>query len=127
MRVIRVAALLALCACGTDPDDFGRCTGNIALEISHEPNPVFAWTPADCQMHQLEVVEDQSVKWLMESDVFLNQIPSGIRYGDEVPGLINVGAAPLYSGFFYTVGLWRVDGEGVPHQVVSQRFQHQVE
>ncbi|MGZ8398191.1 MAG: hypothetical protein ACXWWN_04055 [Gemmatimonadales bacterium] len=47
------AGLLALLGCGTDPDSFSHCAANIAVSVSHEINPEFAWTPAECAMSEL--------------------------------------------------------------------------
>ena len=51
-RVLRNSAvgLLALLGCGTEPDAFGRCDGIVAVTVSHDAEPDFSWTPADCQM-----------------------------------------------------------------------------
>jgi len=66
---------LALLGCGTEPDAFGRCDGSMAVTVSHEAEPEFSWTPADCQM----------------------------RYGQTVAGTSNSGSMPLHTDFYYTV------------------------
>ena len=127
MRPISAACLLALLACGTDPEAFGRCSGNILLTVSHEANPEFAWAPADCEMHELNVTEDQQVQWLIASNDNLNRISSPVRYGQDPLDTSGSQATPLHTGFFYTVDLWRVDEQGIVQRLVSQRFLHQVD
>ncbi len=127
MRLISAVGLLTLLGCGTDADAFSHCAANIALSVSHEENPEFAWTPADCEMSELNVTEGQQTQWLIGSDDPANRISSPLRYGHTVPGTHSTGTTPLFVGFFYTVDLWRVDGAGIPRRLISHRFLHQVE
>ena len=127
MRLISAAGLPALLGCGTDPDAFSRCAANITVTVSHEVNPVFAWTPAECAMSELNVTEGQQTQWLINSSDPANRISSPLRYGQAVPGTSATQTTPLHVGFFCTVDLWRVDGEGIPRRLISHRFLHQVE
>ena len=129
MRVLRTSAvgLLALLGCGTEPDAFGRCDGSMAVTVSHEAEPEFSWTPADCQMHELNVTEDNQVRWLISSNDPINRLSSLLRYGQTVAGTSNSGAMPLHPDFYYTVDIWRVDDEGMLRRLAHQRFLHQVE
>ncbi|HWN18417.1 MAG TPA: hypothetical protein VNO19_05820 [Gemmatimonadales bacterium] len=125
MRPISAAGLLAFLGCGTDPDAFSRCAENITVTVSHEVNPVFAWTPAECTMSVLDVSEDQQTRWYVSTVDGANRITSPLRYGQTVPEATQ--GDPLFSGFFYTVHLWRTDGEGIARRLISHRFLHQVE
>jgi hypothetical protein len=79
-------------------------------------------------MHELKVAEDQSVRWLIAGDDAVNRLSSPLRYGQSGPPVTHsTKSTPLRSGFFYNVDLWRIDEEGLPRRVVSQRFLHQVE
>jgi len=33
----------------------------------------------------------------------------------------------MTTNFYYTVDIWRVDDQGIPHRVISHRFLHQVD
>jgi hypothetical protein len=125
--LISTACLWGLLACGTDPDDLGRCDTNIDVVVSSGENPVFAWTPANCQMYEISVTEDQQVRWLLASQDYVNRLSSPLRYGQSVEGIPNGGSDPLYAGFFYNVVLLRVGENGLPQQVFSGRFQHEAE
>jgi hypothetical protein len=73
-RLLRNSAvgLLALLGCGTEPDAFGRCDETLAVTVSHEADPEFSWTPADCHMHELNVTEDNQVRWLISGNDAVN-------------------------------------------------------
>ena len=126
MRPISAAGLLALLGCGTDPVAFSQCAENITVTVSHEVNPVFAWTPAECAMSTIDVSEGQLTRWYVATDP-ANRISSPLRYGQTVPGDDSSGADPLYTGFYYTVLLWRHDGNGLPRLLIRHRFLHQVD
>lgn len=126
MRIVS-ACLLALLGCGTDPDSFGRCDSNIAVSVSREPVPLISWSPADCLMEEVNVTEDDLVKWLMGNVDQQNMFPSPLRYGVEVPGASSSGSVPLIQGFFYQVDLWRVSEQGQLHRVANHRFLHEID
>jgi hypothetical protein len=125
--LISTACLLALSGCGTDPDDHGRCDANIEMAISSGENPVFAWTPANCDMYEINVTEDQQVRWHLAALDYVNHLSSPLTYGQAVEGIPGSGADPLHSGFFYNVDLWRVGSDGLPRRVFSGRFQHEAQ
>jgi hypothetical protein len=120
-------SMTMLVGCGTDPDDLGRCDTNIDIVVSSEENPVFAWTPAHCQMQEINVSEDQQVRWHLAVVENENLLSSPLRYGQSVAGVENSGSDPLFSGFFYNLDLWRVGANGLPQRVFSGRFQHEAE
>jgi hypothetical protein len=127
VRPISAAGLLALLGCGTDPDAFSQCAANITVSVSHEVNPEFAWTPAECAMSELNVTEGQQTMWLINTNDPANRISSPLRYGQTVPGTGATQTTPLFTGFFYRVDLWRVDGAGISQRLISHRFLHQVD
>lgn len=129
MRGLRnsTVGLLALLGCGTEPDAFGRCDGSMAVTVSHEAEPEFSWTPADCQMYELNVTEDNQVRWLISSNDPINRLSSLLRYGQTVAGTSNSGSMPLHTDFYYTVDIWRLDDQGMLRRLVHERFLHQVE
>jgi hypothetical protein len=125
--LISTACLLGLPGCGTDPDDLGRCDTNIEVAVSSGDNPVFAWTPANCQMYEINVTEDQQVRWHLSALDYVNLLSSPLTYGQSVEGVPSSGADPLHTGFFYNLDLWRVGADGLPRRVFSGRFQHEAE
>ena len=128
-RLLRNSAvgLLALLGCGTEPDAFGRCDETLAVTVSHEADPEFSWTPADCHMHELNVTEDNQVRWLISGNDAVNRLSSPLRYGQAVAGTSNSGSTPLHTEFYYTVDIWRVDDQGMLQRLVHERLLHQVE
>jgi hypothetical protein len=66
-RLSRVLGLWCLTACGTDPEDFGRCAGGLALSVSGNAAPEFTWTPADCPINDLVVEQASVIHWSLAS------------------------------------------------------------
>jgi hypothetical protein len=78
-------------------------------------------------MYELNVTEDNQVRWLISSNDPINRLSSLLRYGQTVAGTSNSGSMPLHTDFYYTVDIWRVDDQGMLRRLVHERFLHQVE
>ena len=122
MRTISAVCLLVMAGCGTDPDS--SCEGPYTVTVTREERPMISWTPADCRMYEVDVDETQLHRWRLGGYREANYISSPVRYGTTEP-TSGSQAASLFTGFFYNVDLWRLDEEGLPRRVASQRFLHQ--
>ncbi len=120
--LISTACLWGLLGCGTDPDS--SCEGPYTVTVTREEQPMISWTPADCRMYEVDVDETQLHRWRLGGYREANYIPSPVRYGTTEPNSGSLGGAPLFTGFFYNVDLWRLDEEGLPRRVASHRFLH---
>ena len=47
--------IACLSACGTEPDDFARCTGGMDIVVSPAAQPEFTWTPSGCLVNEIAV------------------------------------------------------------------------
>jgi hypothetical protein len=113
---MRLRHALASClpwmvACGTDPDDFGRCTGDLAISVSAEVAPEFSWTPTDCRIYDVVVEQATVIYWTLTSTESVNGIQGPVRYGEPArPGTIGGGeGARLIPGNRYLVRVYRID------------------
>jgi hypothetical protein len=129
MRLRRALAFSVPCllACGTDPEDFGRCTGGLTLSVSAEVRPQFAWGPSDCPVHEVVVEEASLILWLLSSPSPANSIESPVRYGQARPPLLGDSGATLTPGTRYLVRLYRIDDDGLVAAAGEQLFQYQPE
>ena len=114
----RLSCILGLCcltACGTDPEDFGRCDGGLALSVSADAAPEFAWTPADCLIHDLVVEQASLFHWSLASSEPVNGIRSPVRYGEPArPETIGGGEGTrLIPGNRYLVRVFRLADDGL--------------
>jgi hypothetical protein len=83
MRRPCLAAVGAVClsACGTDPDDFGRCTGDVNITVSSAMQPDIAWTPSGCLVNEVAVDGPSGPLWALYNPEPVNRIESPVRYG----------------------------------------------
>ena len=78
LLVLGAACLLA---CGTDPEDFGRCTGDFSITVSTTVQPEFAWTPSGCPVNEVAVDGASGPLWALYNPDPVNRIDSPVRYG----------------------------------------------
>lgn len=135
MRRPYLAALGAVClsACGTDPDDFGRCTGDFNITASSAAQPEFAWTPSGCLVNEVAVDGPSGPLWALYNPDPINRIESPVRYGQpassgesQSPGP-GAGGPALTPGTRYVVSLRRIDENGIVTVAGEQPFDHQPE
>jgi hypothetical protein len=129
MRLRRALAFSVSCllACGTDPEDFGRCTGGLTLSVSADVHPEFAWTPTGCPVYEVVVEEASLILWLLSSPTPANSIESPVRYGQARPPLIADSGATLTPGTQYLVRLHRIDADGLVAAAGERLFRYQPE
>lgn len=105
-----------LTACGLSPTDLGRCSGPFPLTVDQVTSPSFSWTPSDCPVYSLAVLEGQSVKWYLFSASETNRLRSPVRY-DHIPDMSFTAsqAGFLFVGIPYRVQLtaWTREGRQV--------------
>lgn len=129
---MRLRPALALCvpsmlACGTDPEDFGRCTGGLSVSVSSDAEPVFAWTPSGCPVYEIAVEEASLLLWLLSSPGTANSIESPVRYGEARPPLLGDSGATLTPGTRYLVRLQRIGEDGLVAAAGERLFEYQPE
>jgi hypothetical protein len=129
MRLHRALALSVpyLLACGTDPEDFGRCTGGLTVSVSADVHPEFAWTPSGSPVYEVVVEEASLLLWLLSSPDPANSIESPVRYGEARPPMLGDSGATLTPGTQYLVRLRRIDGDGLVGVAGERLFQYQPE
>ena len=122
-----ILGLLYLTACGTDPEDFGRCTGGLAISVSAEVAPEFGWTPADCQIYDLIVEQASLIHWTLTSSDEVNAIQPPVRYGEPArPGTIGGGeGVRLIPGNRYLIRLYRIADDGLVGVAGEHEFLYQ--
>ena len=134
MHRLCLMALVApiLSACGTDPDDFGRCSGGLRLTVSPAAQPEFAWTPSDCLVNEVAVDGASGPLWSLYNPDPVNRIESPVRYGQaassgesQSPGP-GPGGPVLTPGTRYVVSLRRIEN-GFVTVAGEQAFHHQSE
>src|SRR5687768_2395010 len=84
LQLLATGALVAALGCGTDPDEFGRCDPPLSVAVQTAPTLEFAWTPDDCDLNTLTVVQGREVQWHLFMVEDRNGLLPPIRYG-EVP------------------------------------------
>jgi hypothetical protein len=126
-RLSRVLGLCCLTACGTDPEDFGRCAGGLALSVSGDAAPEFGWTPADCPINDLVVEQASVIHWSLASRDPANVILPPVRYGEPArPETIGGGeGARLIPGNRYLVRLFRIADDGLVGVAGEVQFLYQ--
>lgn len=112
-RLLLILSLLPLGACGTDTDEFGRCTGEFVITVSDEARPEFAWGPSGCAVYQLVVDQASTLYWAIGTQDPVNAIHSPIRYGDSPFTDGSSGAAELTPGGMYRIQLARINADGL--------------
>jgi hypothetical protein len=112
-RLLLIPSLLCLSACGTDTEDFGRCTGDFVITVSAGAVPEFAWGPADCPVYQLVVDQASILYWAIGTQEPVNRIHSPVRYGDSPFTDGSSGAVRLIPGNTYRVQLARINADGL--------------
>jgi hypothetical protein len=121
LRALRHSlVVLSGTACAVEPDDLGRCSGELPIVVEQSDGVRFTWAPPDCLMYTLVVDEARTTRWYIWSpDRFHNQIASGVEYGRVPPGLDGIDAARLWVGNRYHVLVSRMNQEG--REVVAGR------
>lgn len=121
-----------LSACGTSPEDFGRCSGGLEITVSPGVQPEFAWTPADCPVNEVAVDGASGPLWDLFIDAPVNRIASPVRYGQpasagesQSPGP-GPGGPALTPGTRYVVSLRRIES-GFVTVAGEQPFVHSAE
>jgi hypothetical protein len=122
-----VLSLASLTACGTDPEDFGRCSSSLPISVSNEASPEFTWTPADCPIYDLVVEQASVIFWTLSSSEPVNAIESPVRYGEPArPGTIGGGeGTPLIPGNRYLVRIFRIADDGLVGLAGEHTFLYQ--
>jgi hypothetical protein len=85
---------------GTDPSDFGRCTGKLQLTIQRTADPEFRWEPADCPVYSISIAKSRlpDTGWYLEMIEYRNGIESPVRYGVVPSGAYGSPAEQLHGG-----------------------------
>ena len=125
-------SIACLSACGTDPDDFGRCTGGMDIVVSPATQPEFTWTPSGCLVNEIAVDGPSGPLWSLFNPDPVNRIGSPVRYGQpassgeaESPGP-GPGGPALTPGTRYVVSLRRIEN-GFVTVAGEQPFFHRPE
>jgi hypothetical protein len=119
--LLAAAALAGAAACGTDPDELGRCDPPLAMRVTSTPALEFSWGPTDCDVHTLSLLKGQTVEWYLFTLEDRNGLQSPIRYGVVPAGAGASDTAALFAGA-YTVQLTRFDQAGLERVVATQEF-----
>jgi hypothetical protein len=81
-RIGPVLFLFGAVECGTDPDEFGRCTGGLQVGVAYAPALQLHWTPADCSMFTLSIDNQaQVLMWDLSTIETRNGIDGHLRCG----------------------------------------------
>ena len=124
MRHYRLFLALVLASapgCGGDPDEFGRCDPPLSVTVRTTPYLEFSWTPADCDLYTLTVLQTDLIRWYLSMGDTRNGIRSPIRYGVVPEGAGAPDTAPL-SPVPHIVELTRLNQEGFITVVARQQF-----
>jgi hypothetical protein len=134
MRLRELVALgaVSLSACGTDPEDFGRCSGGLDITVSPATQPEFAWTPSGCPVNEVAVDGPSGPLWSLFISEPVNRIESPVRYGQpasadefQSPGP-GPGGPALTPGTRYVVSLRRIEN-GIVTVAGERPFVHSTE
>jgi hypothetical protein len=124
-----VLGVLSLSACGTSPEDFGRCSGGLAITVTPAVQPEFTWTPSDCPVNEVAVDGASGPLWSLFIGEPDNRILSPVRYGQpaaagesQSPGP-GPGGPALTPGTRYVVSLRRIES-GLVTVAGEQPFVH---
>src|SRR5688500_5111281 len=110
-RIGAVLLLLSAADCGTDPDEFGRCTGGIQVSAVYDPGLQLHWDPADCAMFSLSIDrQDQSFMWNLETLETRNGNESPVTYGVAPPGTSGSTAQTMGPGR-YRIVMTRIEAD----------------
>ena len=122
--------IACLSACGTEPDDFARCTGGMDIVVSPAAQPELTWTPCGCLVNEIAVDGPSGPLWSLFNPDPVNRIGSPVRYGQpassgeaESPGP-GPGGPALTPGTRYVVSLRRIEN-GLVTVAREQPFVHQ--
>jgi hypothetical protein len=96
---LTIMLLNAVSCAGTDPSDFGGCTG-LQLTIVRSAAVEFQWEPAGCAVYSLSIANGTLANsgWYVESLGYSNQIESPVRYGVTPSGTWASPAEVLHGG-----------------------------
>ena len=111
MRKVKIlVALVVLSSCSDDPSGVTDCVPNLVIAVSSATIPEVSWTPTDCRVNEIYVLQAGMARWLMSSTSLDNHIQSPVHYGEPArQGTVVTAASPLTPGIPYTVRLWRVE------------------
>jgi hypothetical protein len=121
LQLLATGALVGALGCGTDPDEFGRCDPPLSVAVQTAATLEFAWTPDDCDLYTLTVMQGREVQWHLFMVEDRNGLLPPIRYGEVPAGARASDTAPLFPGP-YTLELTRLDENGLQTLVASQGF-----
>ena len=120
--VVPVLTGVWLSSCGTDTDDFSRCSPPLAITVTQSPL-TFAWEPTGCDVNALTVVQGNTVtiKWHIGANPDRNSIESPVQYGVAPNGVDDALADTLSAGP-YTVQVTRLNAAGTALEISKQDF-----
>jgi len=82
----RVGALyclaLPLSSCSNDPSAGSTCRDDLAIAMSSATVPVVSWTPTECRVNEVYLLQAGIVLWHLSSATTNNIIESPVRPGD---------------------------------------------
>jgi hypothetical protein len=109
---LTILLLNAVSCAGTDPSEFGGCTG-LQLTIVRTAVVEFQWEPAGCAVYSLSIANGtlSDSGWYVESLGNSNQIESPVRYGVTPPGTQASPAEVLHGGPYRLI-VTRLGGSG---------------
>src|SRR3954469_21847430 len=114
LRGVALTILLssAVSCAGTEPSDFGGCTG-LQLSIIRSAVVEFQWEPAGCAVYSLSIANGTLANsgWYVESLGYSNQIESPVRYGVAPSGTWASPAEVLHGGPYRLI-INRLGGSG---------------
>lgn len=120
-RVGLILLLSGAVQCGTDPDEFGRCTGGLTLRFVSAPALQLEWIPADCAMFELSIDQGQNIMWHLSTVESENGIESPVTYGVAPPGTSGTTAEPMGPGV-YRIVMTRINSESRVVLAVEQEL-----
>jgi hypothetical protein len=108
--LLSMLVLSGVVSCGDDSTGLEDCGDSVAITVSAGLAPEFSWSPV-CAISGI-TVEDAAARatWIIENPDNQNTIGPPVVYGHSPPGTIRLaGVDPLFTGFPFTVVLFRTD------------------
>ena len=97
---------------GTDPSDFGRCSGGLQLTIQRVTALVeLRWGPDGCSVYSISIAKGtlSDTGWYVEMIEYRNGIESPVRYG-VTPSGTQASPAETLNGGPYRLIITRLNG-----------------